>query len=198
MNQRGSDRRTRLRSVIASKEGLRRLGWIGGTVAVIVMAVLIGFNVTAPPPAELAAVETFPDLGTEHIPAGVSAPEYNSDPPTSGPHVDTPAPCGIYRQAVPDVSVLHSMEHGAVVIHYDPSIEPALQAQLEDIARSVGGELIVTPRPDMGDGIVLTAWTKRLSVDGIEENVIRAFVTEFANRSPEGAAACPFQIDQGA
>lgn len=197
MSQRRSDR-TRRRRPTVSKEGWRRVAWVGGIAAVIVLAVLVGLNVTSPPPAELAAVETFPDMGTDHIPAGVSPPEYNSDPPTSGPHLDTPAPCGIYRRPVPDVSVLHSMEHGAVVIHYDPSIEPARQAQLEDIARSINGELIVAPRLDMEDELVLTAWTKRLALDRIEENVIRAFAAQFANRSPEGAASCPFQIDEGA
>lgn len=195
MSQPTSDRR---RPKTVGEEGWKRLAWIGGIATIIALAVLVSLNVTAPPPAQLASVETFPDMGTDHIGFGVSPPEYNADPPTSGPHLDTPAPCGIYRQPVPDGSTLHSMEHGAVVVHYDPSIESARRAQIEDIARSIAGELIVAPRPDMEDELVLTAWTKRLAMDTIDENVIRSFAAQFANRSPEGAASCPFQVDDGA
>lgn len=163
----------------------------------LALAVVVAISVTAPPPAELKGVQTFPDLGVEHLLEGAPPPEYNSDPPTSGPHSATPAACGVYREPVPDEAQLHSMEHGAVVIQYAPGLEPARITQIEDIARSSGGEVIVAPRPESPAPLALTAWTKRLGLDAVDEAVIRAFRAEHGNRSPEGAAACPFLIDQG-
>lgn len=165
---------------------------LGGAVAVAMDA----SRPEAPPPPELEAVETFPDMGVQHIPAGSPTPEYNSDPPTSGPHDQVPAPCGVYRQPVPDVNQLHSMEHGAVVIQYRPDLPTDQLAELEGIDWSSVDEVIVAPRPDNPAPLVLTAWTKRLLLERVDIEVITAFEREFGNRSPEGGAQCPFQVDE--
>lgn len=149
-----------------------------------------------PPPPELEAVETFADMGTEHLAVGAPAPEYNSDPPTSGPHDEVPAPCGIYRQPVPDGAQLHSMEHGAVVVQYDPDLPEDQIAELEGINWSSADEVIVAPRPDSPAAVVLTSWTKRLLLDAVDVEVITGYEREFGNQSPEGGAQCPFQVDE--
>lgn len=176
-----------------------RLKW--GAVFVVVLggAVALAISVTQPeppPPPELEAVETFPDMGVQHLAAGASTPEYNSDPPTSGPHAQAPAPCGIYREPVPDTAQLHSMEHGAVVIQYDPDLPQDQLTELEGINWSSADEVIVAPRPDSPAPVALTAWNKRLLLDGVDVEVITAFEREFGNQSPEGGAQCPFQVDQ--
>lgn len=148
-----------------------------------------------PPPPELEAVETFPDMGVQHLAEGAPAPEYNSDPPTSGPHAQAPAPCGIYRQPVSGVAYLHSMEHGAVVVQYDPNLPQDQVELLEDINWSPAAEVIVAPRPDNTAPVALTSWTKRLLLDEVDMDVVTAFQREFGNRSPEAAAQCPMQID---
>lgn len=77
--------------------------------------------------------ETFPDLGGEHLSdddtsaviAGSLGPlEYNSVPPTSGTHSPFWAECGVYLQAIPDIVQVHSLEHGAVLIQYNPENRP--------------------------------------------------------------------------
>lgn len=151
----------------------------------------------SPPPPELANVETFDDLGVAHNDDPSVSVAYNSDPPTSGTHSSTPAACGIYRQSVPDGNQLHSMEHGAVVVQYDTSVSVEQIEILEEAGRSVGSDIIVAPRTGMPAPIVLTAWTKRLLLETASEDVVRAFAGEFGNRSPEGGALCPFQVDQG-
>lgn len=178
-----------------------KLVWVALAVVILGGAVLLALDVAQPeppPPPELEAVETIPDMGAEHLAPGQAAPEYNSDPPTSGPHSATPAPCGIYRQPVPDVAYLHSMEHGAIVIQYDPELTQDQIELLEEIGRSVGGEIIVAPRPGNPAPVALTAWTKLLLLDEVDGDVIAGFEREFGNRSPEPAAQCPFQVDEGA
>jgi uncharacterized protein DUF3105 len=46
---------------------------------------------------------------------------YPSQPPASGPHNPTPLSAGQYADPPPVDQTLHSLEHGAVVIWYDPS-----------------------------------------------------------------------------
>ena len=189
-NSRRTDRRGELR---------QRLLWVGAVIVVLGGAVAVAVDVSRPeppPPPELEAVETFPDLGALHLAVGSAAPDYNSDPPTSGPHDQTPAPCGIYRQPVPDVSQLHSMEHGAVVIQYDPDLSQEQVELLEGADWSPAAEVIVAPRPDSPAPVALTAWTKRLLVDEVNVEVITAFQREFGNRSPESGASCPMQVDE--
>jgi hypothetical protein len=89
------------------------------------------------------------------------------------------------------------MEHGAIVVHYDPELSQEQVIDLEEIGRDVGGEIIVTPRPDNPSAVVLTAWTKLLALDEVDGDVIAAFESEFGNRSPEAGAQCPFQVDEG-
>ncbi len=177
----------------------RRLLWGGVAVVVVGSAVAVAVDVgrpEPPPPPELAAVETFPDMGVQHLAAGSPTPEYNSDPPTSGPHAQAPAPCGIYRQPVPDVSQVHSMEHGAVVVQYDPDLPPDQVELLERIDWSPAAKVIVAPRPGNPAPVALTAWTRRLLLDQVDVEVITAFQREFGNQSPEAAAPCPMQVDE--
>lgn len=195
-------------STKSSKSGSRQSGglmgklvWVAVVVVVLGGAVLLAIDLTepeAPPPPELEAVETFADMGTQHLAPGEATPEYNSNPPTSGPHAAAPAACGVYRQPVPDVNYLHSMEHGAIVVQYDPELSQEQVVELEEIGREVGGEIIVAPRPDNPAPVALTAWTKLLLMDEVDGDVIAAFEREFGNRSPEAAAQCPFQVDEGA
>jgi hypothetical protein len=68
---------------------------------------------TAPLPGQL-----FPDLGREHV-NDIGAVEYNSNPPTSGTHFPVWAKKGIYDRILSDGYLIHSLEHGYVVISYD-------------------------------------------------------------------------------
>ena len=176
-----------------------RLLWGGVAIVVLGGAVAIAVDLSQPeppPPAELENVETFPDMGVLHLAEGAPIPEYNSDPPTSGPHGPAPAACGLYRQPVPDFAQLHSMEHGAVVVQYHPDLPPEQVELLESIDWSPAAEVILAPRPDNPAPVALTAWTKRLPLDEVDVEVITAFERQYSNRSPEGGARCPMQVDE--
>jgi len=198
----GPQKRTKTRQesrTDATSRFYRRVLWTVVAIVVLGGALAIAVDLSQPeatPPPELADVETFPDMGVEHLAPGAPAPVYNSDPPTSGPHAQSPAPCGIYRQPVDDRSQLHSMEHGAVVIQYDPDLPEEQIELLEDINWSPAAEVIVAPRPNNPAPVALTAWTKRLLLDEVDTDVIVAFQREYGNRSPEPAAQCPFQVDK--
>src|SRR5436190_1168478 len=46
-------------------------------------------------------------------------------PPTGGNHNQYPLTCGYYGQQQPDEFAVHSLEHGAVWIAYDPDLRQA-------------------------------------------------------------------------
>lgn len=172
----------------------RRLA-IGAGVAIVLVGAIV-FFATRPPPAALASVETFPDQGQSHLNANDPVPEYNSDPPTSGPHAGSPSACGIYRDAPPDINLVHDLEHGVIVVYYNPETAADFRDDLENFARDAGTHVIVTPREGMENPITLTAWTHLLRLDGYDRPAIDGFYGEFAQRGPEVGVQCPLQVDQ--
>ncbi len=79
--------------------------------------------------------EPVPSQGREHIPVGTShTVQYNSDPPTSGPHYDPSAGPGIYDEPMPDGYLIHSLEHGYVIISHNTEGMPTEQQALRRCA----------------------------------------------------------------
>lgn len=58
------------------------------------------------------------DMGRQHV-ADISDVAYNSNPPTSGPHFALWLKPGVYDRVVSDGYLIHSLEHGYVVISYN-------------------------------------------------------------------------------
>lgn len=183
------------RRVAAQRAARRRRILIGSIVAAGLVGALV-FAATRPEPAALAAVETFPDQGQQHTDPAGPTPAYNSNPATSGPHAPQPAPCGIYRQEVPDVYAVHNLEHGAVVVQYGSGVADNDRAGLEEFARRAGTHILVAPRPSLEAQVVATAWTKLLRLDGFDESAIQSFYDRFAQAGPERGIPCPFQTDE--
>jgi hypothetical protein len=90
-------------------------------VIIVIVSVLIlagiGFAVlkvfTAPLPGQAVA-----DLGRSHVPIGTQE-NYNSNPPTSGPHYEDWVRFGVYDGPKDDRNLVHSLEHGYIVISYN-------------------------------------------------------------------------------
>lgn len=63
------------------------------------------------------------DEGREHVSVQeVENTTYNSNPPTSGQHTETWVKSGIYKAPQSEGELLHSLEHGYVVIHYNCAV----------------------------------------------------------------------------
>lgn len=141
-----------------------------------------------PSPAALPG-QQFPDLGQQHVPTTETV-AYNSTPPTSGPHYDTPAPWGIYRTDPPqDEQLVHNLEHGGIIISYNPDQVDAqtldqLQAQVRELSQ-INPRLILTPRPGLDPPIALTAWTYLQKLDRYNPEAIRTFYQAHIARGPE-------------
>ncbi|HYS43379.1 MAG TPA: DUF3105 domain-containing protein [Geobacteraceae bacterium] len=137
---------------------------------------------TAGPPG----TETLPDEGRWHMEPGERW-EYRSAPPTSGPHDPKWVRPGFYRKIQPPEKLVHSLEHGDVVIYYDRPA-PDVRATLQKWAQRHPGKwdgVIVAPLPGLGQGIVLTAWRKLLRLDPFDAARAQAFLDAFRGHGPE-------------
>ncbi|WP_199339862.1 DUF3105 domain-containing protein [Nostoc sp. FACHB-892] len=130
----------------------------------------------------------FPDLGQEHVEIGTSV-IYNSNPPTSGPHYPYPAAWGIYKEPPADGFLVHNLEHGGVIISYNPKqIKDQELTQLRQQARSLSdfnARVILTPRQNLDTAIALTAWNYLQELDRYNSTAVKVFYDTHIVRGPE-------------
>jgi len=134
----------------------------------------------------LANVRSVPSQGNGHLAPGQTR-NYPEPFPTSGDHSATAANAGFYNNELPKVNLVHSMEHGNVVIYYDTPGDEAID-QLKAMTSLYDGfwdGLVVTSSPGLGEAIVLTAWTKILMLDNFDAAPVAAFVDAYRGRGPE-------------
>jgi len=125
------------------------------------------------------------DLGREHIAVGSDRPEYNSNPPTSGPHYAVPANWGIYDEPLPDEQLVHNLEHGGIWISYRDAGDQEAVNKLKSVADDFTIKVILTPRPENDSRIAVAAWGRLLKLADFDEQQIRDFIGAFINRGPE-------------
>ena len=103
--------------------------------------------------------ESFPGLQPDHLANPDANVTYNSVPPSSGPHFQSPAPWGIYDDPIKQTILVHNLEHGGVVLQYGDVGEETvreIQAFYQDDPYGV----VVSPYPRLGKNIALTAWNE--------------------------------------
>lgn len=124
--------------------------------------------------------------GGGHLSPGQSA-GYRERFPTSGVHDPKWIDPGVYDVPQPAARLVHSMEHGMVVVFYD-NPPPDVLTMLESWADRYGGPwsgVVVTRSPGLGEEIVLGAWQKLLRLDPFDTAVAAAFVDRYRGRGPE-------------
>jgi hypothetical protein len=139
--------REALQQKLAAKRRARRVGIVVGALVVagVIAAVtllpsggdveaadaLLRRATTAAQQSGCTDVTTTPPFDPEaqdrsHISTGEVGPplsSYPTTPPASGPHADVPLPAGVYGSlSLPQVyQTIHSLEHGATIVWYDPA-----------------------------------------------------------------------------
>jgi hypothetical protein len=188
--------------------GPSRVALALGALAVFVVGVLVfvtvfqgGGEVTRTEAAELpesgsdaiiANVTEEPGQSRQHVQAGTDI-EYEYMPPSGGPHYNDWVTGGYYEagKSPPLGELVHSLEHGAVVVWYDPAeITPEASESLRAWGRAHQadfGSIIAVPTPveDPEATYVLTAWERRLTMEEYDVATVRQFAAEYLGRGPE-------------
>ncbi|WOD38504.1 DUF3105 domain-containing protein [Nodosilinea sp. E11] len=136
--------------------------------------------------AAMTNIQTFPDQGQVHVAPGQPV-NYDTDFPTSGPHDPNPVLPGVYSQEQRLEELVHSIEHGNIVIYVDQPGQVAMDT-LTAWASEFSGYwdgLVVVPRPGLGEEVVLTAWNHKLRLPEFEPEAAATFIDTYRGRGPE-------------
>lgn len=140
------------------------------------------------------AVAEHPDEGAVHaVPCTQVA--FNTNPPTSGTHYSSWAAYKTYAQPVPDGFLVHSLEHGALVIGYDcpegcPDEVAAVQKWIDGLATDpvCFGEkpkIILAPNPALDVRWAAAAWNWSWKAPCPDTLTLAAFFQDHYGKTPE-------------
>jgi hypothetical protein len=140
---------------------------------------------------------TYAPMGRQHVSELKSTFRYNSYPPSSGPHYAVPAVYGIYDTPVPEIRLVHNLEHGAIEVLYGSKVPQATVQKLAAwYADSPLGVIVTplgtpaamhaTPPPNADTKIFLAAWTHVATCSTFDEGAFTRFRDDF--RNPNGDA----------
>jgi hypothetical protein len=135
------------------------------------------------------------DDGRGHIAQGTAGGPYHSVPATSGPHwssADSPGPWGVYPNAQRQERLLHNLEHGGIVIWYQPARldavgVAALTTYVSQQITTTQFKVILAPwsGTDFGHAVAVTAWDWLLYLDTANVDAVRTFLDAHYGDAPE-------------
>ena len=142
------------------------------------------------------------DQDRVHIGGGnVSGPplsQYATTPPASGPHADVPLPAGVYDSLTLSelYRSIHSLEHGATVVWYDPAASTNDVAQLIDFYdrrlqdAAIGQDRVILAPYDFpgdpagilpdGTQMALVAWHRLQTCASVDLAVAYDFTSQYS------------------
>ena len=170
----------------------QRLIYIGtGAVVVVLIAALVVWAVVRGRSTASAADTgrvTSSNLSRNHVEGKVSYPQ---TPPLGGDHSPIWLNCGIYDQPVPNENAVHSLEHGAIWITYQPSLPADQVAVLKNDVRNQPYGLL-SPYPGIPTPVVATVWGVQLKLQSANDPRLLSFINEYADgsKAPEPQGEC--------
>jgi hypothetical protein len=123
--------------------------------------------------------------GATHVQKKV---KYKTNPPSSGNHSPVPADDGAYGTSPGAENLLHSMEHGRIVIWYKRSLPERRIAQLKGLFDQDPYHLILTSNDSMPFDVAATAWGHLVGCRKASDesfDVLRAFRDRYRDKGPE-------------
>jgi hypothetical protein len=116
---------------------------------------------------------------------------YEQIPPVGGPHNAVWQTCGFYDEYIYNWHGVHSMEHGAVWITYDPGLP---QDQIDTLkGKADQGFVLVSPYPGMDAPVVASVWGKQMTFTGADDDRLDSFIRQYRvnpDNTPELGATC--------
>ncbi len=143
-----------------------------------------------PDAVAIQGVQTFFSLKRDHVAGSL---RYGQSPPVGGTHSPVWQNCGIYDIQIPLENAVHSLEHGAVWVAYQPNLAEAEVKKLRDLMRGKAYTLLAPYQYNVLDKpVVAVAWGLRLELDRADDPRLVQFVTKYANgpQTPEPGAPC--------
>ncbi len=137
---------------------------------------------------DLPGLKTYSGLGHNHVSGTV---DYPQTPPVGGDHASIWQNCGYYSHPIVNTQGVHSMEHGAVWITYDPNLSAEQVTVLRNLAKSQT-YVLVSPFPGLPSPVVATAWGAQLQLPSATDAELANFVNYYRQgpQTREPGAPC--------
>jgi hypothetical protein len=139
-----------------------------------------------------------PNEGRNHLPTTAATPEYKTNPPTSGNHVEPPyqQADGAYSEMPRELDSVHSLEHGRMEIQYSPDLSESAQLELIGLYDTLYGATLLFPNENMPYEVAATTWRNLIGCNeykgAITLDAIRDFGKQTWGSSPEPVEGFPF------
>ena len=137
-------------------------------------------------PSGLGDVVTYDDLDRDHVESEVNYPQ---SPPVGGPHDPAWQNCGVYDRPVREENAVHTLEHGAVWITYQPGLSAD---EIDSLADKLPEKGLLSPYDGQDAPVVVTVWGAQLALDGPDDPRLDLFLDEYSDghTSPEPEVTC--------
>jgi len=167
---------------------------IGAGVLAAILLVAIGYGIVnwandrenSQEPTK--AVASYSYVGSQH---SAEPQTYAENPPVGGVHNDVWQNCGYYDKPLMNEHAVHSLEHGAVWITYDPSLPQDQIDRLKDIANEQD-YILVSPMQGLPSPVVASSWNHQILLDGANDPDLMRFISNYKQGpdTPEPGALC--------
>ena len=184
----------------ASQKQARIPVWVwfagGGVIVILLVAGLFYLGIQGPAIANsgIEGLVILPDQGAGHQEGDIHA---DDEVPAGGLHSAQWQNCGIYDEPVREENVVHSMEHGAVWIAYQPDLAADQVEILRDLVRQERSRqreplIVLAPKAGLDVPLIATAWRVQLELEDASDERLVAFVRRYQRGpfTPEPGATC--------
>jgi hypothetical protein len=147
------------------------------------------------PSIKIPGITTAKYTGSVHILA-TERVAYDKTPPFGGPHDGSWAACTgiVYPNAVRTENMVHSLEHGAIWIAYNPALVTGADLNLLKVRVDGKPYSMMSPYPGLDKPISLQSWGHQLKLDKADDPRIDQFITALRSNPngvyPEVGASC--------
>lgn len=165
---------------------------IWGGIGIVILAIIGLILWQGVRPAAGESVQVM--VSDPHIPLDSDPGQYNSDPPTSGPHYAEEARAGFFDKnnyKYPAGYLVHNLEHGYVIFWYNCDLLDKtgcanLKEQIRTTMDELGGtKLIAYPWNTIDVPLVMTSWGRLQRFEMFDAEQAKAFYRANLNKAPE-------------
>lgn len=143
-------------------------------------------NLEAAAKAANCQVEQFSAEGRNHVDGRV---DYKSSPPTSGDHSGVAAEDGAYAEGPEIENLVHSLEHGRVILWFQPDAPAKQKGQLKALFDEDSYHMILAPNTrDMKAAVAASSWTRSITCPEVNDatwDALRLFRDRYRDQAPE-------------
>ena len=158
----------------------------GAILGIVALGYMLYLSLQGPSPIQ--DLVTYARQARGHVETPIEAAGL---PPVGGEHSGIWQNCGIYTEPVGTENVMHSLEHGAVWITYQPDLPEEDVAYLQDLVRGESS-IVLSPYPGLQSPVVATAWEVQLELNSAEDGRLNEFMVRYQKgpTAPERLGSC--------